>query len=235
MNQKSYTLYAVVLPLLLLTGCGREESDWNRAMQADTPASYADYVKQYPQGARAKLATARSAALVERNQWQLTIEKPTQSGLNAFLRDNPGSIWADEARAALDTLQDQQRNEPDPQSLDQQTGDHEAEPIPDAVQPAVKPVAESQPKLPPQQAPLPRMLAQVQLGAFKTRDAALNAVDAAKELSGGLRTSEPQIDIIKLKGQPLFRVRVGVASLQQAVNLCRELTHAGNSCLVVKQ
>jgi hypothetical protein len=200
-------------------------------MQSDTPASYSEFLKRHPEGAKAKLATARTAALIEQNQWLRTIEKPTQSGLNAFLRDNPGSIWVDEARAALERLASQQlQNEPEPQSLDQQSGNHESEPIPAAVEAAVKAVSEPQP---PTQLQVSK--AQVQLGAFKSRDAALSALDAAKAVSSGLRTSEPQLDIIKLKGQQLFRVRAGVPSIQQAASICQEITRTGSSCLVVKK
>lgn len=198
-------------------------------MQADTPASYAAYLKQHPEGPKATLATARSAALIERNQWLVTIAKPTESGLSAFIRDNPHSIWVDEARAALEALADSEQSQPEPQSLDQQTSDHEAEPVPMPVAPQheVKPASNS--------GPVKQNVAAVQIGAYKTRASAIAAMDLAKSQSVALRSSEPQIDIVTVKGQSLFRVRAWVSTLEVAKKSCQDIIRTGASCLVVKK
>jgi len=229
---RNYSKFASACALLLLlSACTSESTEWDRAVKADTPASYQEFLKRHPTGDRAKLAAVRAAALVEQRQWLVLSQQPSVSGLSVFLRDNPNSIWAADAKQALEKLSAPQQSEPEPRSVDQQTGDHEAEPVP-APAPAV-PGREAKPAV--AAAPAQRLLAGVQIGVFKTRASALSAMDLAKTQSAALRSSEPQIDVITVKGQSLFRVRAGVSSIDLAKKACQDMTRAGSSCLVFKK
>ena len=228
MDQKVFYCLATCVLTLLQCGCSRQSEEWDRAVKTDTPAGYQYYLKRYPEGDKAKLAEARSAALIEHRQWLAVSRIPSETGLNAFLRDNPSSIWAPLAQHIVETLSAPDASEPEPQSVDQQSSDHEAEPIPDAVQSQEpKPVAAPRPATP--------KATRVQLGAFKTRSAAMAALDSAKATSSALRASEPQIDVISVKGQSLYRVRTGVPSEEQAKKACAELSRVGSTCLIVKK
>ncbi len=232
---RNYSQFAAACMLLLLLGaCSSESTEWDRAVKADTPASYQEFLKRHPTGDRAKLAVVRAAALVEQRQWLLISHAPSVSAINAFLRDNPNSIWAADAKQALDKLSAPQQIEPEPRSVDQQTGDHEAEPVPEPA-PAPAPAEPSRQTKPAvAAAPAKRLMAGVQIGVFKTRASALSAMDLAKTQSAALRASEPQIDVITVKGQSLFRVRAGVSSRDLAKKVCQDMTRAGASCLVIK-
>lgn len=226
---RNYSQFAAACMILLLLGaCSSESTEWDRAVKTDTPASYQEFLKRHPTGDRAKLAVIRAAALVEQRQWLLISHNPSVSAINAFLRDNPNSIWAADAKQALDKLSAPQQIEPEPRSVDQQTGDHEAEPVPAPAEPSrqTKPAVAA--------APAKRLMAGVQIGVFKTRASALSAMDLAKTQSAALRASEPQIDVITVKGQSLFRVRAGVSSRDLAKKVCQDMTRAGASCLVIK-
>jgi len=229
LNRNYPQVACACIVLLLLGACSRESTEWDRAVKADTPASYQEFLKRHPTGDKAKLATVRAAALVEQRQWLVLSREPSASGLNAFLRDNPTSIWASDAKQVLDKLSASQQKEPEPQSVDQQSGDHEAEPVPAATvqSPEVKSAVAA--------APAKRISTGVQIGVFKTRASALAAMDLAKNQSVVLRSSEPQIDVITVKGQPLFRVRAGVSTTDLAKKACQEMTRAGASCLVIKR
>lgn len=231
MNRNYSQFAAACIVLLLLGACSRESTDWDRAVKADTPASYQEFLKRYPTGDRSKLATVRAAALVEQRQWLVLSQQPSVSGLSVFLRDNPNSIWAADAKQALGKLSAPQQIEPEPRSVDQQTGDHEAEPVPKPA--PAEPSREAKPAA--AAAPAKRLTAGVQIGVFKTRASALSAMDLAKSQSVALRSSEPQIDVITVKGQSLFRVRAGVSTTELAKKACQDMTRAGASCLVIKR
>ncbi|MCX7035040.1 MAG: SPOR domain-containing protein [Proteobacteria bacterium] len=231
MNRNYSQFAAACMILLLLGACTSESTQWDRAVKADTPASYQEFLKRHPTGDRAKLAVVRAAALVEQRQWLLISHAPSVSAINAFLRDNPNSIWAADAKQALDKLSAPQQIEPEPRSVDQQTGDHEAEPVPEPA--PAEPSREAKPSV--AAAPAKRLVAGVQIGVFKTRASALAAMDMAKTQSVALRASEPQIDVITVKGQSLFRVRAGVSSIDLAKKACQDMTRAGSSCLVFKK
>ncbi len=231
LNSNHSHLTSACAIFLLLGACSRESTEWDRAVKADTPASYQEFLKHHPTGDRAKLATVRAAALVEQRQWLLISHAPSASAINAFLRDNPSSMWAADAKQALEKLSAPQPSEPEPQSVDQQTGDHEAEPVP-----APAPAARSREDRPAVAAPpAKRLFTGVQIGVFKTRASAVAAMDLAKSQSVALRSSEPQIDVITVKGQSLFRVRAGVSSTDLAKKACQDMTRTGASCLVIRK
>ena len=94
--------------------------------QADTAAAYADYLRDFPEGAHAAQARERQAALdqearrqADEKSWQEALRLGTQVSLADYLRQFPSGAHASEARQRLAALEQQARKEADEKAWDE--------------------------------------------------------------------------------------------------------------------
>lgn len=92
---------------LVLTACGRLESDWdwNKATAANNLAAYQAFVREHPDDSRADYARGRILALQDDQAWMIAQKAATIEGFEDYLLKESGGIHVLEARAQLTNLQ----------------------------------------------------------------------------------------------------------------------------------
>ncbi len=89
------------LALLALSACSRQESGWRDAAQADTVASYQQYLQAYPAGAHAAEARTRIDGLMDEEAWANANRIRTPEAWQRYLGDRPDGRHAAQARRLL--------------------------------------------------------------------------------------------------------------------------------------
>ena len=90
--------------LLTLSGCSRQQSDWEKARAANTTESYEQFLKKYPSGEFTAQAQARVKELYEEHDWQKARDTDTQEAYQAFLKQYPEGKWTEEARIRVENF-----------------------------------------------------------------------------------------------------------------------------------
>jgi SPOR domain len=99
------TVVALYLLLLIgLTGCSRQQSDWEKTRAANTTDSYEQFLKKYPNGEFTAQAQARVKELYEERDWQKARDTDTLEGYQAFLKQYPEGKWTEEARIRVENF-----------------------------------------------------------------------------------------------------------------------------------
>lgn len=212
------TLFAI--PLLALTACSREKSDWRTAQAADSPESYEQFVSSHPDSALVATARERLAQLAEEKDWRTAAGLDTREAYLQFLAQYPAGKWAKEAQVRIDNF-----------------GAASAVPATPSATPEATPgEAASAPATAPEEptAPVAGAGFGVQLGAFSSADRA-NAewtrlkVDAAGMLDG----LEPRVVVGEAGGKSIYRLQAEVRDEAQARAICGGLKVAKKPCVPV--
>src|SRR6202140_2043195 len=90
--------------LLGLSGCSRQQSDWEKTRAANTADSYEQFIRKYPNGEFTAQAQARVKELYEERDWQKARDADTQEAYQAFLKQYPEGKWTEEARIRLENF-----------------------------------------------------------------------------------------------------------------------------------
>jgi cell division protein FtsN len=90
--------------LLCLSGCSRQQSDWEKTRAANTTDSYEQFIKKYPSGEFTAQAQARVKELYEERDWQKARDADTQEAYQAFLKQYPEGKWTEEARIRVENF-----------------------------------------------------------------------------------------------------------------------------------
>src|ERR1700682_4477589 len=90
--------------LLGLSGCSRQQSDWEKTRAANTTDSYEQFIKKYPNGEFTAQAEARVKELYEERDWQKARDADTQEAYQAFLKQYPEGKWTEEARIRVENF-----------------------------------------------------------------------------------------------------------------------------------
>ncbi len=90
--------------LLAVSGCSRQQSDWEKARAANTTESYEQFLKRYPSGEFTAQAQARVKELYEEHDWQKARDADTQEAYQAFLKQYPEGKWTEEARIRVENF-----------------------------------------------------------------------------------------------------------------------------------
>ncbi len=250
---------AGVLILAMLAGCSREKIDWKSAEAADTVESYDRFIERHPDSELATQARARVAQLNEDRDWKNATATDTADAYRRFLAQHDGGKWAEEARIrvenfALDgtaTGPTGPAAEPEPATAAVPAQTRVSGAPAAATPPAVVPPPVVQPQTTPQStaaaeksvqtvpaAPVPvtdtPSLFGVQLGAFRTQDAALNdwkrlqtKFDA--DLHGLFARAVP----VQHSAGQLFRLQAPVGAEARARAICASLIKQSQPCVVV--
>src|ERR1700732_4485337 len=90
--------------LLVLTGCSRQQSDWQKTRETNTADAYEQFLKKYPSGEFTAQAEARVKELYEERDWQKARDTDTQEAYQAFLKQYPEGKWTEEARIRVENF-----------------------------------------------------------------------------------------------------------------------------------
>jgi cell division septation protein DedD len=90
--------------LLALTGCSRQQSDWQKTRETNTTDAYEQFLKKYPAGEFTAQAQARVKELYEERDWQKARDADTPEAYQAFLKQYPEGKWTEEARIRVENF-----------------------------------------------------------------------------------------------------------------------------------
>lgn len=213
-------ILAAVLPLL--SGCGELE-DWRSTQRADTLEAYESYLDRHPQSQYAPVAQRRIVDLEEQRDWLIATESDSAEGYRTFINTHPKGRWTREARLRL-------QNFLAPPGVIGPAAIEPVEPVPPpAMLPAV-PVEPPSAAVAVEPAPVTH---RIQLGAFSSRDKALEAWREARTTHLELQGLVSQV-IVGSNGQfEIFRLQASVVSEERAREVCRVLVTAGQGCVYV--
>src|ERR1700722_15599123 len=81
-----------------LGGCSRQQSDWQKTRESNTPEAYEQFLKKYPSGEVTAEAQARLKELYDDRDWQKARDADTPEAYQAYLNQYPDGQSATEAR-----------------------------------------------------------------------------------------------------------------------------------------
>ena len=90
--------------LLAVSGCSRQQSDWEKTRAANTTDSYEQFLRKYPSGEFTAQAQARVKELYEERDWQKARDADTQEAYQGFLKQYPEGKWTEEARIRVENF-----------------------------------------------------------------------------------------------------------------------------------
>jgi cell division septation protein DedD len=240
----------LLLPALLAVGCSREAEDWRSAQAADTPESYAQFLKQHADSAQAATANTRMEQLAEERDWQMASAEDSAAAYQNFVVRHPEGKWAQEARIRVENFALNESVTGSTAGAPPLAEVASEEPVasvavtagPHPPNPPRPPVAAA-PRPAPAPAPAPRPAAVatspasgfgVQLGAFSSEAGAQAqwkslAAKYRNELAGQSHRVSPR----RSGSSQIYRLQVARASEQQARELCARLKAKGQGCVVV--
>jgi hypothetical protein len=103
MSNKAVLSWCCVV-LLALSGCSRQQSDWQKTRESNTAEAYEQFLKKYPSGEFAAQAQARAKELYEERDWQKARDADTPEAYQAFLKQYPEGKWTEEARIRVENF-----------------------------------------------------------------------------------------------------------------------------------
>ncbi len=252
----------VLLGVVLLAGCSRQQSDWNKAHAANNIEAYQQFLKNHPSGDFTAEAQARIRELEEERDWQKARDTDTPDGYQAFLKQYPEGKWAEEARIRIENFSLAQP--PATASADNAASPSAAQPQgPVAATAGSGPSANTpvEPKARAPKAPAPKAAAGttagtgskaahssehkagghhhgVQLGAFSSgKPAAEHAwtrlAAAHPALLKGLKHHVVPVPGKAGSHQKVYKLQVHGLSLEHARSICHALTAKKQPCLII--
>jgi cell division protein FtsN len=223
--------------LLGVSGCSRQQSDWQKTRGANTAEAYEVFVKKYPSGEFTAQAQARLKELYEERDWQKARDTDTLEAYQAFLKQYPEGKWTEEARIRVEnfTLAAAPSAPPSPTTTPSPGTPLDAAPPPARTAPPPAPAQRAAPAPKAHSAKAEAGGHGIQLGAFKSGAAA--ATKRWKELEaqypkmlGGLTpTVAPQ----KTASGTLYRLQVVKLSDKRAGAICKALKEHSQPCVVL--
>lgn len=213
---------------LLLAGCG-ELQDWRSTQRADTLEAYESFLDRHPQSQYAPVAQRRAADLLEQRDWRIATELDTAESYRSFLDLHPKGRWAREAKVRL-------QNFLTPPGV---LGPAAIEPLEDPPPPAMmpgdpEPIVVPAPASPTASSPAAAIEHRIQLGAFSSRELAMDAWRTARERHAALQGLVSQLASSTLRnGDMVYRLQASVVSEARAREICQTLLAAGQPCVYV--
>jgi cell division protein FtsN len=225
---------------LALSGCSRQQSDWEKTRAANTTDAYELFLKKYPSGEFTAQAQARVKELYEERDWQKARDTDTLDAYQAFLKQYPEGKWTEEARIRVEnfTLASAPST---PAPAGTEAPPPEATPQPTAPKPAPKPT--------PSKATAPKAAAVssahaatkpqgsfgVQLGAFKSGSDAADKRWARldKDYPQLLSGLSPKVSPKKGTSGTLYRLQVAGLTEKRANAICKTLKAQHQACVLI--
>jgi cell division protein FtsN len=229
---------------LALSGCSRQQSDWEKTRAANTTDAYELFLKKYPSGEFSAQAKARVTELYEERDWQKARDTDTLDAYQAFLKQYPEGKWTEEARIRVEnfTLASAPPNAAPAggESASPQTPPQTAPQPASPPKPAAAMAMKRAPSTTPAAAhasskPQPQGSFGIQLGAFKSGADAANKRwskldhEYPKLLSGLSPTVSPK----KGASGTLYRLQVANLSEKRANSICQALKAHSQACVLI--
>jgi cell division protein FtsN len=225
---------------LALSGCSRQQSDWEKTRAANTTDAYELFLKKYPSGEFTAQAQARVKELYEERDWKKARDTDTLEAYQAFLKQYPEGKWTEEARIRVEnfTLAAAPSNAT---PAGAEAPPSETTPPPAAPKPAPK-LAPSKPA--PAKAAAgssvhaatkPQGSYGIQLGAFKSGADAANKRWAKldKEYPQLLSGLSPKVSPKKGASGMLYRLQVAGLTEKRAHAICKTLKTHSQACVLI--
>jgi cell division septation protein DedD len=89
---------------LVVSGCSRQQSDWQKTRETNTADAYEQFLKKYPSGEFTAQAQARVKELYEERDWQKARDADTPEAYQSFLKQYPEGKWTEEARIRVENF-----------------------------------------------------------------------------------------------------------------------------------
>jgi cell division protein FtsN len=225
---------------LALSGCSRQQSDWEKTRTANTTDAYELFLKKYPSGEFTAQAKAQLKGLYEERDWQKARDTDTLDAYQAFLKQYPEGKWTEEARIRVEnfTLASAPSNTtpagtetPPPQTAPPPA----AAPRPSKPAQAKAPLPAKAPASSAHAAMKPHGAYGVQLGAFKSGADAANTRWARldKDYPSLLSGLTPKVSPKKAASGTLYRLQVANLSEKRANSICQTLKAHAQACVLI--
>ena len=224
---------------LALSGCSRQQSDWEKTRTANTTDAYELFLKKYPSGEFTAQAQARVKELYEERDWQKARDTDTLEAYQAFLKQYPEGKWTEEARIRVENF----TLASTPSGTTPAGPDTAAAPTPTVPAPAQKPVvpkpaaASKAPSVAGSHAAPAKSPGSygIQLGAFKSGADAANKhwAKLEKEYPKLLSGLSPKVSPKKGASGTLYRLQVVSLSEKRASSICKALKAHSQGCVLV--
>jgi len=213
--------------LLGVSGCSRQQSDWEKAVGANTAETYEQFLKKYPSGDFTAQAQARLKELYEERDWQKARDTDTLEGYQAFLKQYPEGKWTEEARIRVENFT----------LASAPTAAPAAAAAPNPAANAVAPKVAAAPKAVAATAATSKAGTYgIQLGAFKSGADAANArwAQLEKKYPKLLTGLTPKVAPKKSASGTLYRLQVANLSEKHAASICKTLKEHSQACTVLR-
>ena len=220
---------------LVLTACS-DLQEWRSTQRADTIESYEAFLEQHSESQYAPVAQRRLADLIEQRDWLAASEADTAEAYRNFINTHPKGRWVREARVRLQNF----LSTPGvlgPAAIEP------IEPIEPAPPPAMLPAEPAPVRMAPAAVPPAKEIAaaaalnpvehRIQLGAFSSRDKALEGWRSARERYPELQGLVSQVIAGTTSNGSIHRLQASVVSETRAREICRVLVKAGQACVYV--
>jgi cell division protein FtsN len=231
---------------LALSGCSRQQSDWEKTRTANTTEAYELFLKKYPSGEFAAQAQARVKELNEERDWQKARDTDTLDAYQAFLKQYPEGKWTEEARIRVENFTlasaPSATAPTGSEAATAETATAEAAPPPATLKPAPSTApsktaaAKAQAASSAHAATKPQGSYGVQLGAFKSGADAANKRWAKldQEYPQLLSGLSPKVSPKKGTSGTLYRLQVAGLTEKRANAICKTLKAQRQACVLIQ-
>jgi cell division protein FtsN len=252
MITKKIVLVVCCALVLGLSGCSRQQSDWEKARAANTTDSYEQFLKKYPSGEFTAQAQARVKELNEERDWQKARDADTPEAYQAFLKQHPEGKWTEEARIRVENFSLAQAPTGSNGSPSAPAADTGASAAPAAAAAANPEVSQTTPAAPEAATPAAKPSTKhatnpakskgkegaygIQLGAFKSGAAAANRRWAylQKKYPTILAGLTSKVAPRKTAAGTVYRLQATGLSDKHALLVCKRLKAKSQACVVVR-
>ena len=225
---------------LALSGCSRQQSDWEKTRTANTTDAYELFLKKYPSGEFTAQAQARVKELYEERDWQKARDADTLDAYQAFLKQYPEGKWSEEARIRVENFTLAAAPSTAAPSSAETTPPEAAPAAPSKPAPPKSAPSKSVPPKPAarsaaQAASKPQGSYGVQLGAFKSGADAANKRWARldKQYPQLLTGLSPKVSPKKGASGTLYRLQVAGLTEKRANAICKTLKAQRQACVLI--
>jgi cell division protein FtsN len=233
MVHKKACLVLCLVAVLAISGCSRQQSDWEKAVGTNTTDAYELFLKKYPSGEFTAQAQARVKGLYEERDWQKARDADTLEAYQAFLKQYPEGKWTEEARIRVEnfTLASAPSNTTAP-TPSNTTAPTPSPPLPGA--PGASAPHGAVPKSPVNSKAEAGAYG-IQLGAFRSGADAANKrwAELEKKYPKQLTGLSPKVAPKKLATGTLYRLQVANLTEKRASSICKTLKAQSQACVLL--
>jgi cell division protein FtsN len=255
MLRKQFVLACCITLAMGLSSCSRQQSDWQKTRETNTPEAYEQFVKKYPSGEFTPQAQARLKELYDDRDWQKARDADTPEAYQAYLNQYPDGQSATEARNRLENFSMAQSPGGTPSApgsapeapagtsgtvgaASPDSGSAPPPPASAAASHKAPPVAAAMAPTHTHQSSVKEATGDyaLQLGAFRSGSAAANKrwERLQKEYPNLLAGLNSKVVPKKTASGTLYRLQTAGLTESHARKICRDLKAKSQPCIIVR-